>query len=232
MDIFNSIVSIFKNTPQGEGQTDEEIKLQGVKDWLPVIDVRDGIVHMKDEQFVKIIEIIPINFKLKSRYERRMLMINYRALLKACKFPMQISVQCRKANVEPHINRMEKFLSLEKNENVRNMLEGYISLIKQIGNKGAITRRYFMVIPYVNALKSKTVDYTEVLKQLYEKSVVIKEFMKRCGNEAIIRNDTEFTVDILYSYLNKKTCEVQKIGSKLMSLTGMFLDVTTESEED
>ena len=68
-------------------------------------------------------------------------------------------------------------------------------------------------------------------------SEYIKEFLSKCGNELVENNDNEWIANILYTYLNKKTCEVQKFGGKLMQLSGIFLnsdleDIGEEGGED
>lgn len=217
-------MKFFSKGEKEKEKTEEEKREQTAKDWLPIKEVKNGIVLLKNGQYIKILEIVPVNFKLKSRAEKRALIYNYRAFLKACRFPMQISIQCRKANVEPHIERMKKFYKLEKNENVRNMIKGYINLVKMIGSKGAITRRYFIIVSFIPIPGTKNNEYLEVIKQLEDKKVMIKEFISKCGNDVVDASDTEFAVDVLYSYLNKRTCEVQKLGKKLITLMGAYLE--------
>ncbi len=211
-------------------QTQEAEK--NARDWLPIKDVKDGIVYLKNGEYVKILEVVPINFKLKSVSEKRMLVLNYRAFLKSCRFPMQISIQCRKANIDPHIARMKNFYKMEKNHNVKNMIKGYVRLVTDIGTQGTITRRYFIIFPYVKPPGVREVTSADVLKQMREKSLLIKDYLFACGNEVLDNSDTEFAVNVLYSYLNKKTCEVQKIGKKLVSLMGTFLDIAEEPEDE
>lgn len=209
-----------------------ELEKQSVKDWLPIKDIMDGIIHLKNGEYIKILEVIPINFKLKSKTEKRMLILNYRSFLKGCRFPMQISVQCRKANIEPHINRMRTFYDMEKNQQVKSMIKGYINLVTQIGTKGTITRRYYIIFPYIIPVGIKESTYNDVIKQIKEKHTLIKEYLHACGNEVLDNSDTEFTVNVLYSFLNKRTCETQKIGKKLLSLMGTFLDSSEEDENN
>ncbi len=37
--------------------------------WLPVLDVQNGVVITKDNRYVKILELMPVNFYLKSAIE-------------------------------------------------------------------------------------------------------------------------------------------------------------------
>lgn len=213
----------------------EEEKLRiNAKNWMPIKNIRNGIIELKNGNFIKLVEVTPINFKLKSRTDRRFLIYNYRSFLKACRFPMQISIQCKKADVDPHIKRISMFLKTEKNPNAKNMLKGYIKLVKSlsVGTKGAVSRRFFLVIPYVKPIGIANSSFSDIEKQMIEKVTLVKEFLDKCGNDVTEIKDTAQVADILYTYMNKRTCEVQKIGEKMNLLTGMFLNMDWEERED
>lgn len=231
MDILKAL-GIRKSSKEEISQ--EEQQRITAKNWMPIQNVVNGIVVLKNGTYVKILEVIPINFKLKSRTDKRFLILNYRSFLKACKFPMQISVQCKKADVEPHIKRIKTFLKTEKNENVKKMIKGYIKLVSSLshGSKGAISRRFFLIIPYVPLPGVKNFEFRDVEKQLSDKHITIKEFLSKCGNEIIEQQDTEWVANVLYTYLNKKTCEVQKFGGKLVQLSGLFLNSELEDMDE
>lgn len=199
---------------------------QSTKAWLPIENISNGIVKLKSGELIKILEVQPINFKLKSKLEKRSIVLNYREFLKACHFPMQISIQCRKADIEAHLKNMEGFLKNELNENARLMSVGYISLIRTLAKKGSVSRRFFLVIPYISPPGSKCADQIEVEKQLAEKSSNITEYLKQCGNsvfDATGEAGTEFILQVIYSFLNKRNFDAQKYCSKLSSLTGIMV---------
>lgn len=227
-----TLTGLFKKKEQ---ISEEEKQKRSAKDWLPIVDIQKDIVMLKDGSCVRIIEIMPINFKLKSRADKKFLILNYRSFLKACKFPMQISIQCKKADVDPHINRVQAFTKIEKNETVKNMIRGYIKLVRSLsyGSKSAISRRFFLIIPYVAPYGGgKEVVFSDVIKQITEKVNLIKEFLNKCGNEINeMKDDTETVANIIYTYLNKRTCEVQKFSGKLLGLSGVFLNAEWNDDD-
>ena len=217
----------------------EEVMKATVQNWQPIKDIKEGVVILKNGTYLKIVEVIPINFKLKSAADKRFLILNYRAFLKACKFPMQISVQCRKADIDPHLNRIKAIYKLEKNEDVKNLTQGYMRLVKSLsyGTKTAISRRFFLIFPYITPPGKKEETFPEIVKQLRDKENKIKDFLEQCGNElAQIPNETEYVANVLYTYLNKKTSEQQKFSGKLLELKGLFvnsdLDAVEEGSDD
>lgn len=217
----------------------EEVMKATVQNWQPIKDIRDGVIVLKNGGYVKIVEVIPVNFKLKSAADKRFLILNYRAFLKGCRFPMQVSVQCRKADIDPHLNRIKALYKLEKNEDVKELTKGYMKLVKSLnyGTKTAISRRFFLIFPYVTPPGKKDEPFQEVIKQLKDKESKIKGFLEQCGNEIVeVPDENEYLANILYTYLNKKTSEVQKFAGKLLQLKGLFvnadLDVVEEGSDD
>lgn len=203
------------------------------KDWLPVKTVVNGIVLLKNGDYLKILEVLPINFKLRSKLEKRSIILNYREFLKACHYPMQVSIQCKKADIEPHIKRMEGYLKEENNDNVKSVGKGYVSLVRTLGKKGAVSRRFFLVVPYVQPAGIKAVEFADVDKQLSEKKSNIQDYLKHCGNvvvDAGDAGDTEYIFNILYSCINKRTCDIQRFGCKLLALTGIYTDMEMEAD--
>ena len=203
------------------------------KDWLPIKAITNGIVLLKNGDYLKILEVLPINFKLRSKVEKRSIILNYREFLKACHYPMQVSIQCKKADIEPHIKRMEGYLKEETNVNVKSMGKGYVGLVRTLGKKGAVSRRFFLVVPYVQPAGIKTVEYPDVDKQLSEKKSNIQDYLKHCGNvvvDTVDTGDTEYILNILYSCINKRTCDIQRFGCKLLALTGIYTDIEKEAD--
>jgi len=201
------------------------------KDWLPIKTIMNGIILLKNGDYLKILEVLPINFKLRSKVEKRSIILNYREFLKACHYPMQVSIQCKKADIEPHIKRMEGYLKQETNDNVKSMGKGYVGLVRTLGKKGAVSRHFFLVIPYLQPAGIKTVEFPDVDKQLSEKKSNIQDYLKYCGNlvvDAEDVGDTEYILNILYSCINKRTCDIQRFGCKLLSLSGIYTDFEKE----
>ena len=149
---------------------------------------------------------------------------------------MQVSIQCKKADIEPHIKRMEGYLKDEVNNNVKSMGKGYVSLIRTLGKKGAVSRRFFLVIPYVQPAGVKTIEFADVDKQLSEKKSNIQDYLKPCGNAVVDVGDigdigdTEYILNILYSCINKRTCDIQRFGCRFLALTGIFSDLEKEAD--
>ena len=69
---------------------------KSIKSWFPIKEIRDGIIETRDNEYIKIVEVIPINFELKSSFEKETIIYQYKTFLKTCSFNMQILIQSKK----------------------------------------------------------------------------------------------------------------------------------------
>ena len=91
-----------------------------VQKWIPYEEIYDnGIIKMKDNSFVKIIKISPINFNLKSNLEKEAILNSYKLFLKTCNFDIQILIQSKKEDLSKHISKIKK-INNEKKEKIKN----------------------------------------------------------------------------------------------------------------
>ena len=58
--------------------------------WLPVKNVVGGVVITKDNRYIKILEILPVNIYLKSAADRQNIIASYAAYLKIAQDSLQI----------------------------------------------------------------------------------------------------------------------------------------------
>ena len=65
---------------------------------------------MKDGRYVKVIEVLPVNFYLKSETEQQNIIYYYASYLKIAPDNMQIRVLTQKADISTYLERLEHFL--------------------------------------------------------------------------------------------------------------------------
>ena len=117
-------------------------------DFFPVEKIENGICYLKDKRYIKIMEIEPINFLLRSAREQRNIIYSYMSYLKISPVKMQIKVISKKADIGSHLQKIQNDIAQEKNEKCKILLMDYYNLIRRIGLKEAVTRRFFMVLEY------------------------------------------------------------------------------------
>ena len=60
--------------------------------WLPVADIRNGVILLKDGRIVKILEVLPVLFDLKSDMEKENLIYYFASYLKIAPTHLQLSL--------------------------------------------------------------------------------------------------------------------------------------------
>ena len=90
-------------------------KVNSVQEWLPVDEIlENGIIKLKNKNYIKILKIIPINFELKSNLEKEAILNSYKIFLKTCNFDIQILIQSNKKDLSNHISKIKEKNKEEK----------------------------------------------------------------------------------------------------------------------
>ena len=79
-----------RNSAKGKRRRKKPEKLEFVQDFIPIKDLRHGIIETTDGRYIKILEIEPINFMLRSDDEQFSIISTFASWLKIS--PMSASV--------------------------------------------------------------------------------------------------------------------------------------------
>ena len=183
-------------------------KNNSVQNFLPYEKVLDnGIIKLKNNTYVKIIKIIPINFNLKSNLEKEAILNSYKIFLKTCNFDIQILIQSNKEDLSKHISKINNKMQKE-NENIKKISNNYINFIKKINkNKKSSSKNFYIVIKEIPENKKQKIDENLekiIFDKLNDKYFNIKECLSRCGNKAQDISEKENILKILYSFFNSR----------------------------
>lgn len=191
--------------------------------YLPVKQVKNGIILTTDNRYVKLIEVLPINFLLRSS-DQRNIIFSYMSYLKIAPQKFQIKVVSKKAEIEDYIQKIREEASQEKDERCRMLQEDYIELLRTLGTKEAITRRFFLVFEYQSQNGRKNPEERDVY--LYMKSTVqtAKKYLALCGNVVLEHeNETRFLVETFYQILNRKTSTKESLEDRIRKVRDYYL---------
>lgn len=189
-----------------------------VAQYLPIEDIRNGIIYTRDHRYVKIIEVSPINFLLRSAREQRNIIYSFVSYLKISPAKIQFKVLTKKADVNRHLYKIEEEIAHETDEKCRVLQQDYANLVRQLGSKEAITRRFFLIFEY-EGIGGRRGDETDAIAELNSVVQTATVFLRQCGNEVIqYENDNDFTVDVLYNLLNRNTAIDKTIEEHIADL--------------
>ena len=175
-----------------------------VQEWLPFQKIlNNGIIKIENNLYIKIIEIVPINFNLKSELEKEAILNSYKIFLKTCNFDIQILIQSNKEDLSKHISKINSQKNIEK-ENIKKISENYIEYIKELNlNKKSSNKKFYIII---KNLKNKDIEKNEkmIIEELNDNYYKIKECLARCGNIVKDIPEKRKIIELLYSFVNRR----------------------------
>ncbi len=159
---------------------------------------------MKNNKYLKIIKIKPINFNLKSELEKEAILNSYKIFLKTCNFNFQILIQSNKEDLSNHFSQIINNLNQEE-KNIQEISNKYINYIKELNNnKKSSSKNYYIIINYENKNNENIDIDSYATEDLNNKYFKIKDCLSRCGNTAIDILDKKQIIKIIFSFINTR----------------------------
>src|SRR5688572_6989084 len=76
--------------------------------YLPIQEVKDGVVVLKDGSLRAVLMTSAVNFALKSAGEQDAIIYAYQRFLNSLNFPIQILVQSRRLDLDFYLDKLDK----------------------------------------------------------------------------------------------------------------------------
>ena len=119
------------------------------QNFVPIKDIRDNVVIMRNGEMLMVVLASSINFALKSYDEQRAILMQFQNFLNTLDFTLQIYVQSRKLNIEPYLGILNGLESKQDNDLMRVQLREYIDFITSFTSEyDVMTKSFFVVVPY------------------------------------------------------------------------------------
>ena len=191
-------------------------KLSFTQDFIPIKNLEHGIIETTDGRHIKILEIEPINFMLRSEEEQYEIICSFASWLKISPVHLQFKSITRKADSDKHIAMLRKEMETEESEQCKKLSEGYIRLIKDVGSREALTRRFFLIFRYEELRRNENSDYGQICSTLLTAEQNARVYFMQCGNNILQPKDPdEATAEILYMFFNRRSCVEEPFHSRV-----------------
>ena len=192
--------------------------------FVPIKEVRDGIIVEKDGGMRGILLASSLNFSLKSEDEKNAILLQFQDFLNSLDFSVQIVVQSRKLDIRPYLALLEKQEKEQQIELMKVQTREYIEFIRSFTESTNImTKNFFVVVSYnpaaitgekVSALTSflgkssskekageKTTGFEEARTQLEERLAIVEQGLVRTGVR-VARLGTDEVIELFYKAFN------------------------------
>jgi len=200
------------------------------QEFVPIKEVRDGLIIMKDGSMKAVVLSSSLNFALKSSAEQEAIIYQFQNFLNSLDFSIQISIQSRELDIRPYLATLEKQYNQQLNDLLKIQIKEYIQFIKSfIENSHIMSKTFFVVISFnptfivgpkkdgglgkflPNANKKtgaqeKNDHFEENRTQLEQRVAVVQQGLLRCGIRSVSLG-TEETIELFYKLFNPGDAE-------------------------
>ena len=199
--------------------------LNALADYVPVERITNGIIYTRDHRYVKIVEVIPVNFLLRSAQEQRSIIYSFISYLKIAPVKVQFKVLTKRADIDRHVEAVRRELERETDPRCRMLQEDYLRLIYQLGSREAITRRFFLIFEYEPLPGTRRGnEETEAIASLQTAANTAANYLRQCGNSVVRHEDEDEAVaEILYHVLCRRESNEQPFHEKVKKVLGEYI---------
>lgn len=195
--------------------------------FVPIQEVRDGIIMLKDGGMRAMLLCSSLNFSLKSDDERNAILFQFQDFLNSLDFSIQVVIQSRKLDIRPYIALLEEQEKKQTIDLMKIQTREYIEFVRNFAETTNImTKNFIIVVPYSPAIiesgknsplgsimgggKSKSAakeaDFEENRTQLEQRVAVVEQGLVRTGIR-VARLGTEEVIELFYKAFNPGEAE-------------------------
>lgn len=190
------------------------------QNFVPIRDIKDGVVILKNGQMNMVLLASSINFALKSAGEQEAILRNFQSFLNTIDFSLQIYVQSRRLDIQPYLTLLAEREKDQDNDLMRIQLNEYMHFVETfVREVDIMTKNFFVVIPYtpinVNIKSNLSSIFTgkqasaqineatfaEHRTQLEQRTTVVEQGLNRLGVRTMQLQNDEL-VEMYYHVFN------------------------------
>lgn len=198
---------------------------QSSQDFVPVKEVRDGVIILHDGGLRGVLMASSLNFALKSEDEQSAFIMQFQNFFNSLDFSIQIYIQSRELDIRPYIETLEVEYKRTMDDLMRIQIREYMEFIKSfVEGADIMTKQFFVVVPYSPASISidkgllgslpwskpkdssekatvKRSEFQENVSQLDQRMAIVQQGLVRTGVRSV-QLDTEEIIELLYKIFN------------------------------
>lgn len=191
-------MSLFKNKEKRSSR--EEIK---------IIEVRDNILVLDNNEYRQIIESSAINFELKNDEEQDLIIEAYQKFLNSLPCSIQILVRIRELDIDSYVAEVNKSKEKEKDKIYLKQIDDYGDFVKKLvdGNK-IMSRKFYIIIPFRKI--NKKMQWAEIKEEINLLTKMVSKAFEKMQMKVKLLNDLEI-LNLFYQFYNHDSFKLQPL---------------------
>lgn len=116
---------------------------------LPVYDIQENLVILKNGGVAMVIETSAVNFGLLSEQEQDAIIYAYAALLNSLNFPIQILIRSSRKDISAYLQLLDASAKKQSSDRKRRWITAYRTFIADtVQRRNVLDKKFYIVIPF------------------------------------------------------------------------------------
>ena len=211
-----------------------------VQRFLPVAEVRNDTIMLKNGGMRAVLAVEAMNFNLKSETEQQGIIAGYGAFMNTLSFPLQIVIHSSRTNIDDYLDVVRGIGEKNTNELLKNQTLSYVAFMEKLLDVADIMqKRFYVVVPVDRSERKKTSieqffdwlhpddtsakatqrnrEFGQGGRELKERIDLVNGGLSNVGLHCH-RMDTRELIELLYRTYNPKTSQTQKLPKDVADL--------------
>ena len=192
------------------------------QEFIPIKDIRDGVVILKNGSLRTLLMVSSLNFALKSDDEQTAILLQFQNFLNSLDFSAQIFIQSRNLDITPYLQTLTDLIPKQEVDLLRIQIREYVEFVRNFtGTVNIMSKNFFVVIPYTPSIAAtkegvlarivpgkKTEDqavsserFEESKLQLEQRALIVEQNLASIGVRSA-RVGTEALLELFYKVFN------------------------------
>lgn len=197
------------------------------QEFVPIKEIRDGIVILKDDSLRAILMTSSQNFALKSEDEQTATLLQFQNFLNSLDFSVQMFIQSRRLDIRPYVALLEEREKEQTSDLMKIQVREYINFVKKFTETvNIMTKTFFVVVPFSPSVLQKGSSpllglfpkqkdayettpreaFEEYRTQLEQRIAVVEQGLLRTGVR-VVQLGTEEVIELFYKIFNPEEME-------------------------
>ncbi|OGL52210.1 hypothetical protein A3K55_00115 [Candidatus Shapirobacteria bacterium RBG_13_44_7] len=127
-----------------------KIAIRGTtQEHLPIEDVVDGVVILKDGSCAMVVTVSSVNFDLLSEREQSALVLAYGGILNSLNFPIEIVIRSETKDVTSYLKNLSEAEAKQSNPLLKERIRLYRKFIEETVKKNdVLSKTFYVVVPF------------------------------------------------------------------------------------
>ena len=223
-------MKLLKKENKKKNNTRKQIKVESTQSNIPIRDIVNGIIVTTNNEYVKVIEVLPTPFFLKKTSDQNKIIASFISLLNVTPTQIQLKSLAIKSDISKQLEILEKDQETETNESCVQIGNEYRETLIA-SQERSISRRFFLILKYDNYLSlfqnGFKKSFEEICGELDDIAQRAANILADCGND--VTNPSMFDPDqnhmeILYTLLNRSVYDTYPLEERQLEIYEKYKD--------